>query len=157
MRISGPAWLCVVWLITCALGCVQEGDVDLFDRVSAAEDLDLPSEACADPVDFSSEVTPIFEANCAIGGCHLADHFTGLNLSPLVAFDNIAGVESGQSDKAYIEPGDEAESYLVDKILGAAGSTMPIGGELTDDEIESIVCWVQQGALASADDAGGDE
>jgi hypothetical protein len=106
-------------------------------------------------VDFATHIQPIFTRNCAITGCHAADTASqGLILAEGQAYDNIVNVESTEvgPDKRVV-PGNSAASYLHEKISSAqprAGSRMPLGGMLADDEIALIRTWIDQGALRAA-------
>jgi hypothetical protein len=79
------------------------------------------------------------------------------NLTAGHTFANIVNVASiEQPSLLRIKPNDAANSYLVKKILGAAGITgsrMPFGCGTTSDPcldqatIDMVVTWVNQGAL----------
>lgn len=77
-----------------------------------------------------------------------------MDLSDGQAIDNIVGVPSDEaSDLNRIEPGDPEKSYLLHKVLGTqrtvggSGSRMPLGGRaLSDDQINKIRQWIEQGA-----------
>jgi hypothetical protein len=95
----------------------------------------------------------VFTPNCASSGCHAGtDAPEGLNLSAASAFENTVGVPSSQvPDIRRIEPGEPAESYIYIKITGgdrmAPGTfQMPIGVELTEDQIDLIEDWILGGA-----------
>jgi len=103
-------------------------------------------------VSFASDVQPIFTANCAtLSFCHTGSSpQEGMNLSAGMAYAAIVGVprmEVPALDR--VAPGDPANSYLVRKINGGPsilGSQMPLGGQLSAEEIAVITSWVQQGA-----------
>ena len=75
-------------------------------------------------VSFSTTVFPIFETKCSYAGCH--DH-----LDPNLPLTNYAEIKP--------EIGPIKESIL--------GNTMPKTGELTPDQKEAILTWIEQGAL----------
>ena len=89
-------------------------------------------------VDYQSQIQPIFNANC--GNCHLGNSSGGLNLS---TYDNLM---EGSDDGAVIIPGNHEQSILWDEIN--TGS-MPAGNnpELSDEEIDLIAQWIDEGAL----------
>ena len=148
--------IAVLVLIALQLGCVIEGE-DLYHRLEVAGEGDLGQ--CESLVDFSTEVQPIFkDAQCVL--CHTdegaAPPAGQLVLLEGVSYDQIVGVAAGGSpDKNLIEPGDEEASYLVDRIFARNGSKiMPaVGPPLDADQLSTIVCWVQQGAHLTVEDA----
>ncbi len=93
-----------------------------------------------------SEVQIIFNNNCV--ACH--GFSGGLSLSAPGSFDNLVNVASGQIPSLdRVEPGDPDNSYLVWKVEGRSGivgSRMPLGGVLTDADIETIRAWIAAGA-----------
>jgi hypothetical protein len=101
-------------------------------------------------VSFANEIQPLFNASCR---CHTGSAPPeGMNLGPGKAIANITSVRSRQSSLDRIEPGDPARSYLWHKIkgtqrtVGGTGSRMPLGGRLSDAQIEKIRQWIVQGA-----------
>ena len=107
----------------------------------------------APELSFFADVAPILQATCA-PNCHepggewpLIDMLN----SPWFA---LVGVPSSQNPLMnYVEPGEPENSYLWHKIsgtqiaAGGSGLTMPKEGALTDDEHDTIVLWIFQGAL----------
>jgi uncharacterized protein (TIGR03118 family) len=102
--------------------------------------------------------TQIFTPICS--GCHTGVGTTLPGVQNLTAghtFANVVNVASiEQPSLLRIKPNDAANSYLVKKILGAAGITgsrMPFGCGTTSDPcldqatIDMVVTWVNQGAL----------
>ncbi len=107
------------------------------------------------PVDlsitFSGSVQPIFTRSCAFAtGCHAGpDAQQGMDLSAGQAYSNIVNVRSMQATQLFrILPSNADSSYLVLKIQGRAGlvggvgTRMPLGGSLTQAQIDTIVAWV---------------
>ena len=93
-------------------------------------------------VDYESEIQPIFNNNC--GNCHLGNSSGGLNLS------NYQNLMSGSDDGDVIVPGDHANSELYDRITrdnSAAGDMPPGNNELSQEEIDLIALWIDEGAL----------
>jgi len=95
----------------------------------------------------------VFTPNCASSGCHAGtDAPEGLDLTAGSAYENIVDVPSNQvSDIMRVEPGEPAESYLFIKITGgdrmAPGTfQMPIGVELSEDQIDLVEDWILGGA-----------
>ena len=96
-------------------------------------------------VSFQSNVLPILEQHCV--QCHGGPEpdgsgqriEDGLNL---LTYDDIL---AGSWNGSVVEPGDVADSYLVDQIVSGR---MPKEGErLSSDEIEIISAWIETGAL----------
>lgn len=95
----------------------------------------------------------VFNESCAFAGCHAGEDPAGdLDLSAGVAFDNIVNVASTQVPNLMrVEPENADDSYLYIKITSgdriASGTfSMPIGGELTDEQIELVEEWIDSGA-----------
>ena len=84
--------------------------------------------ACTVTVSFADEVNPIINTSCAIPGCHNGDNGADKNWT---VFSNF------QSHKEQVK----------DRITRPAGTPghMPASGSITDEQIQTIVCWVDQG------------
>lgn len=70
------------------------------------------------------------------------------------AYATIVGIKStGLSSMSYVEPGDPGDSYLFHKLndthieVGGQGGRMPLGGQLSLDQIDTIKQWIAGGAL----------
>jgi hypothetical protein len=69
------------------------------------------------------------------------------------AFANIVDAPSNGSPLDHIEPGDHMSSYIWHKVngthldVGGGGGKMPQGGELPQDQIDTIAQWIDEGAL----------
>ena len=104
---------------------------------------------------FSANVVPIFDKRCAVGGCHtIATHQAGLTLEPSVAYESIVGVSSTlQPSLERVTPFEPSQSWLVtmisaDDVARQGISRMPLATyPLTDNQIATIVRWIEQGAL----------
>ena len=78
---------------------------------------------CADSVSFKNDVQPIISSSCASSACHGADQ------DPLLTdYSSI----SAKADRIQFRTGN---------------GTMPPSGPLSADDIQTIKCWVEQGAL----------
>jgi len=84
--------------------------------------------SCAStPAKFSTDISAIIQSSCAISsGCHGNGSTNGPG--PLTTFNQI------KNAAAFIK------SEVVNK-------RMPLGGSLTNSQIQSISCWVDNGAL----------
>ncbi len=96
-----------------------------------------------DGVSFSAEVQPIFDANC--GACH--PPAGGLDLSPAGSYSNLVSVVSTEYGVMRVQPGDPYNSVLYGKASGESfpGAMPPVN--LSAMEIETILLWIQEGAL----------
>jgi hypothetical protein len=70
------------------------------------------------------------------------------------SFDATVGVASVDlPDMPLFDPGMAMNSYLWHKVngshagVGGAGSQMPLGGQLTPDEVNTIAQWIDEGAV----------
>ncbi len=92
-------------------------------------------------VSYSSDVQPIFNGNCS--SCHGSSG--NVSLTSYSALMNSVGNNYGSN---LVVAGNADESGLVDKIEPNPdhGSRMPIGGTLTNSEIQTIRRWINEGA-----------
>ncbi|MDP2312492.1 MAG: hypothetical protein Q8P41_06265 [Pseudomonadota bacterium] len=112
--------------------------------------LDAAEESAAPAVAFPADVETVFATSCAGAGCHV-----GGAVSPKLGegYDTVVDVPSSVSGVDYVEPGDPAGSYLYAKLdgtaaaLGGGGGTMPLGGALSDADLEIVYTWILDGAL----------
>lgn len=96
--------------------------------------------------------TSVFTPKCS--GCHngVGTMPPGvLNLTAGGTYKAVINVATGeQPNLKYVVPGDPANSYLVQKLLGSAGITggrMPLNGPYLDDAtIAQVAAWVAAGA-----------
>ena len=97
-------------------------------------------------VSFSLDIAPVFIQNC--NGCHYDIQNNargGLNLSTFRQI--IRGGDTGQM----IVPGKPAESLLIKKLKGQAGTRMPAGrAPLKTEVIAKIEKWIEEGATFDA-------
>jgi mono/diheme cytochrome c family protein len=101
--------------------------------------LPVPDQPTTAAVSFSSDVMPIFQAECI--ACH--GNFGGWDAS---SYTSVLGT----GDHApVIIPGDPENSLLAQKMIGtqAIGDIMPPAGLLPEDEIQVILDWIEEGAL----------
>ncbi len=87
---------------------------------------------------FENKVRPIFANNCY--QCHTDSASGGLRL------DSKAGFDKGGGRGALIVPGSPDKSLLIQAIRQTGMLKMPKGGKLHDDEVATLVSWVQKGA-----------
>jgi hypothetical protein len=133
--------------VVAALGCADFETT--VDPTGGAPDVLVTTPS------FSSNVAPIFEKRCAVGGCHsIATHQAGLTLDPSVAYESLVGVSSTlQPSLKRVTPLEPSQSWLVtmisaDDVARQGISRMPLATyPLTDNQIATIVRWIEQGAL----------
>ena len=94
-------------------------------------------------VDYNSEIQPILDDRCIM--CH--GNAGGLNLE---SYDNM--VDGGNSGSAIV-PGDHTSSLLYIRITlpSSSDEDMPPQGSLSQDEIDLIAQWIDEGALEELD------
>lgn len=108
------------------------------------------------PVGTFAQVQAIFNANCAVSGCHDATtQRAGLDLSEGQAYNNIVSQFSGQNSSLFlVNPGQPLVSYLLLKVDGAPTirfERMPLNEDpLSEDDISLIRTWINAGAMASS-------
>jgi hypothetical protein len=92
-----------------------------------SESVPAPSSCTAESAKFSTDVNPIIQSSCATGsGCHGNGSTNGPG--PLTNFEQIKNAASS------------IKSAVVSKL-------MPLVGSLSNAQIQSISCWVDNGAL----------
>lgn len=114
-------------LLLLAAGCVY--DVD--------EPREIPDFEDAEPISFSEDVIPIFEAGCLGGGCHDQGAVPPY-LSAEVAYEDLFA-----RDQINLEVPEESILYLrmIDK-----SRPMPPSGLLPQKDVMTVLGWISQGA-----------
>ncbi|HZI23551.1 MAG TPA: hypothetical protein VFD46_00655 [Chryseolinea sp.] len=103
--------------------------VTFFSQSCVDHNLPEPDvEACSATVSFSSQVNPIINTSCAIPGCHNGDNGADKNWT---IFSNFQANKADVKDRITRPPGTSGH--------------MPAVGSITQQQIETIVCWVDQG------------
>lgn len=106
-------------------------------------------------ITFSGVIQPLFTQNCAFAsGCHAGSQpQQGMNLSAGQAYAHIVSVPSMEVPRLMrIDPQNPDSSYLVLKLegkaglVGGVGTRMPLGGQLTQAQIDTVRAWVAGGA-----------
>ena len=97
-------------------------------------------EPVVEGVSFKDDIQPILAERCAVPGCHVAGHFTGLDLSQYDAF------KQGGNGGAAFTAGDGDGSLVVKRIDGTQPPQMPPGGAPLDaDQIQLFIDWIDEG------------
>lgn len=107
-----------------------------------------PSGVKEDP-SFSGDIQPIFSSSCVSSSCHGTPGQMGLILESGQAYAKLVNISSTEEpSKKRVLPNDAQNSYLVIKIEGrqTIGARMPLGGSLTNDNIQLIKNWTNKGA-----------
>jgi hypothetical protein len=103
-------------------------------------------------VDFTTQIQPIFDQNCALSGCHASDTASGgMILDAGQSYANIVNVTSTEvPPEKRVAPGDSAHSYLYEKISHAVpsdGGQMPLGSNPLPSNLMALIkTWIDQGA-----------
>lgn len=96
---------------------------------------------------YSTNIQPIFTASCSGSTCHIPGPQSGVTLS---SFSNARGSIGNQYGVYVINPGNAADSPIIDKISNASpkhGVRMPYGGSpLSQDKIDTLKAWINRGA-----------
>ena len=115
-----------LWICAISLGAIAS---------QSCENNALPepvpiTEECPDVISYQTQIQPLINKSCALSGCHNGSLGEDRNWTIL---------SSLQAKKDNVK----------DRINRAPGTPgrMPAAGELTAQEIETLTCWVNQGAL----------
>lgn len=92
---------------------------------------DFPEYSCTAEYTFSEDIKPIIETKCAISGCHNGDMGAELNWTDFEQFH--ARASSGL-----------VKFRVTHRIMPPSESP---AGPLTQEQINAIACWSDQGAL----------
>ncbi|MDQ3010975.1 MAG: hypothetical protein M3X11_09780, partial [Acidobacteriota bacterium] len=124
------------------LRCVMRASILLITPIAIAlACLSLSARAVQTQAGYTNQIEPIFQQKCVV--CH--NHTTrkgDLNL------ESYEGLMNGGKRGAAIIPGKSGESLLIKMIEGSIKPRMPLGDELSPDEIKTIRAWVDAGAPA---------
>ena len=91
---------------------------------------DFPEYTCGETYSFEADIKPIIETRCALSGCHNGDMGADLNWTNFDQFHKRA--ESGN-----------VKFRVTNRTMPPADSP---GGPLTQEQIDALVCWTDQGA-----------
>lgn len=98
---------------------------------------------------FAADVwDPIFKPACTCHQSMVGSGGLAMGTDAAAAYAAMVGVPSS-TGKNYITAGDDAQSYVYDKITGSQGmgSMMPLGGPpLTNEQIQVVIEWILGGA-----------
>lgn len=97
-----------------------------------------PAQSRAQDAPLAQQAVALLQARCVV--CHGADKTAGLDLRTR------AGLLAGGSRGASIKPGAGESSLLYRFITGQEKPRMPLGEELSQEEIKLLKSWIDQGA-----------
>ena len=80
---------------------------------------------CSTPKTFSTNAAPVFQAKCALSGCHGSGSSNGPG--ELTTYQQIFNARN------------DIRNAVITRL-------MPQGGSLTNEQLSSIVCWIDNGA-----------
>ena len=147
--------------MTLARGAVVGALVAMMGAALGCADFETPLDPTGGAPDdlvatpsFTANVVPIFEARCAQGGCHSpATAQARLVLSADRAYESLVGVPASlRPSQLRVNPSQPSLSWLVamisaDDAARQGFSRMPLATHpLTDNQIATIVRWIEQGA-----------
>ena len=98
----------------------------------------------------------VFNESCSFESCHGGSSPEGdLDLtSASVSYAALVGVDGVEEDMVRVVAGDPASSLLYQVLQGDVGSVrqMPVGYDLTDEEIEAVRQWIADGAPETSEE-----
>jgi hypothetical protein len=114
-----------------------------------------PTAQSGEATTWSSVYVNILQAQCV--SCHHAGTVYPTTLymdDPLSTYNTFLGIDGpGPSETdgglPYVTKGTPSESYLYLKVTGAAGiqgAQMPLGGQLSPGDLDTLTSWITQGA-----------
>ena len=137
--------------------CGDEGDItedttgmtDVLQPTTTTPETQIPAPP-EDPVvieepvvveepkaSYQDDIQPILAERCAVPGCHVVGHFTGLDLSKYDTF------KKGGNGGPVFAAGDGNGSLVVKRIDG--GGMPPGGPPLDGDQIQLFIDWIDEG------------
>lgn len=119
----------IILVVSLLSGCVKDVTVTLTN-----------DKAITKKVSFSKDIIPLFTANCALSGCHVAEHQPP-DLEKASAFLSITNLK-------LIDTNTPENSILYKRLTGKIVPAMPFGKPTNPSNINNLVlAWIQQGAL----------
>ncbi len=128
---------CILFVISCEENITTECEDDEQNLASITK--------------FSDIQTNVFDASCALSGCHAGSSVSaGLDLSNGNSYAELVNKSSVLNPNfKLVEPGNSENSFLIKmlKHTGEGTSQMPPSGKLNNSVIDSISAWIDRGAL----------
>src|SRR5215831_7350513 len=105
--------------------------------LSSADAQSIPANS---PDFFEARIRPVLIKNCY--SCHTSSQMSGLRV------DSQEAITKGGKRGAAVVPGKPAESILLTAIRQTdPGLKMPMGGKLTEAEVNDFAAWIEAGAV----------
>lgn len=92
---------------------------------------DFPEYVCEQEYEFERDIKPIIQTKCAVGGCHNGDMGDDLNWTNFSEFHK-------RASSGYVK------FRVTHRVMPPSDSP---AGPLTQEQINAIACWTDQGAL----------
>jgi len=159
LTITALASATVGFITSVSVGDADElGEGSAFGKIAHGEnEVEISIIIAPGGVSLASDVQPVFDANCALSGCHAgATAPFGLSLESGDAIGNLVNVPAAAADcngDPRVLPGNSGGSVLYKRISGVmCGARMPFSfppgsDTLTTAEQTTIRDWIDQGAL----------
>lgn len=96
--------------------------------------------AITTPVSFRNDVQPIFNASCI--SCHNATH-QYLQLDSCCSYYELFFTGA---NAPYVDTLNPSQSLIIKRMTGEIGPTMPLTGQLPQDQIDLVLRWIEEGA-----------
>lgn len=121
------------------------------ENLIVTETKEFPPKTTIDRLSKLSEIQKqIFTTNCALSGCHAGTPLqANLNLTSGNAFSNLVNVTSLLNPNfKRVVPGNSEQSFIIKMLrnTGEGTSIMPPTGKISDNLIDSIAVWIDNGA-----------
>jgi hypothetical protein len=97
-----------------------------------------PGTLITKQLSFAADIQPIFQASCALSGCH----GSGGHAPDLTKANAYSSLISG----GYIKAGDPDNSPIMGWLTGKKTPVMPLGSGPNQDINANIYTWIHQGA-----------
>ena len=116
------------------------------DNIQGPSDDNGPADGNKMRATFTSIQNELFTPTCAKSGCHAGSQSPDLSAGK--AYGNLYNVTSSENQSLLrVKPFDSNNSLLVRKLRGQGTSVMPPTGQLSAAVIDSVVAWIDRGAL----------
>ncbi|WP_045117458.1 hypothetical protein [Plesiocystis pacifica] len=139
-------------LTACPSDDGSDDDVGTDEEDTGMDDSMMDEETTmGGELSHAADIQPIWDANCAVEGCHVAGAIAPDLSDGYTAMVGVASTQAAGVD--YVVAGDAANSYVVAKLagtqsdLGGAGSQMPLNLEALSDADQALITdWINSGA-----------
>jgi hypothetical protein len=136
------------WMLVFGMGLLAVG-------CGGGEDGSGGIQSAPNPVKLQQVQSAVFTQSCALSDCHRgASAPFGLELTAGQTLGNVVGVASAEKPEFdLVEPWNPTDSYVYMKAIGdlrIGGDPMPPQGlapPLTDQQLEMLRQWIEEGAL----------